>query len=574
MPLYEHLNTSDNRWIRDLLVLTALLGCLLFIGLGSAPLIDPDEGRYAEIPREMLEKGDFVTPTLNYVKYFEKPPLLYWLNAASMTVFGHNEFAARVPSALSGLVTILLVYAIGRRLYDRRTGLLAALILGSSTGFLLLSRIILTDMLLTCCLSTALFAFLLAVQTTGIYRRRWFYLFFAACGLSVLAKGLIGIVLPGGILFWYLLLSRQWRILREIPWIGGLVVLLAVCAPWFILVSRQNPEFAQFFFIHEHFQRFTSKVHGRYQPAWYFVPIILVSLFPWSLSIPATLLRNIASWHGKGNTTTHFLVIWPVIIFTFFSLSSSKLAPYMLPIYPPLAILIAHRYSDILKTGPQRLTPLTGLIAALIVPLGVSFAAYDLLASARQLFATFVPSEAVLALQNGNSLLPQHFLAYVGAALAIEGCLLIVLTMQKKPVRLPAVVTIAIVGITLYVAVHTAYTVAIAPQLSSKQFAAIIRSRLQPGDRIAALGYDQGINYYTGKRVIVVLDKGELAFGSQQGPHSDWFITPEQFFSLWHSKQRVFATMDKIVLHLYPSLFMQHQILAARGNKVLLLNTP
>jgi len=244
--LSSHRTTSDSHLIRDLLLISVLFGFLFFYGLGHAPLIDPDEGRYAEIPREMLERGDLITPTLNYVNYFEKPPLLYWLNAGSMKLLGQNEFAARFPSALAGLLTVLVTYVAGRRLMDRRSGLIGAFMLGSSTGFLFQSRIILTDMLLTLCLSTALFCFLLATQSQEKRRPFFYRLFFIFCALAVLTKGLIGIVLPAGIIFFYLLLGRRWHILPEIPWGSGLCLFLLVAAPWFVLVSLKNPEFPHF----------------------------------------------------------------------------------------------------------------------------------------------------------------------------------------------------------------------------------------------------------------------------------------------------------------------------------------
>ena len=144
--------SASGGWLRDLLILAVILGIPFFQYLGGLPLIDPDEGRYAEIPREMLQSGDLVTPTLNYVKYFEKPPLLYWINSASLKIFGQNEFAARFPSALCGLLTVLATYIIARHLYGRRAALISALVLGTSAGFVLQSRMILTDMLLTFCL--------------------------------------------------------------------------------------------------------------------------------------------------------------------------------------------------------------------------------------------------------------------------------------------------------------------------------------------------------------------------------------------------------------------------------------
>src|SRR6185369_2306622 len=237
------------------------------------------------------ERGDLITPTLNHVKYFEKPPLLYWINAASLKLFGQTELAARLPSALCGLLTVLATYIIARRLFERRTALISALILGTSAGFVLQSRIILTDMLLTFCLTAALGAFVVAAQREGRRSRAlpW-YLFYLFCALATLAKGLIGIVFPAGIIFFYLLLSRRWRLLTEMRLGTGLLLFLAVAAPWFVVVSLRNPEFAYFFFIHEHFERFTSTVHGRYQPFWFFVPVLLGTMLPWAFFIPGALI--------------------------------------------------------------------------------------------------------------------------------------------------------------------------------------------------------------------------------------------------------------------------------------------
>src|SRR5512136_1785696 len=130
---------------KDISLLSLIFGIAFFQFLGRMPLYEPDEGRYAEIPREMLERGDFLTPFLNYVKYFEKPPLHYWLNALSFTIFGRNEFAARFPGALMGLLTIILTYYVGRKLFSRPAGVIAALILGTSTGFLILARLDIID---------------------------------------------------------------------------------------------------------------------------------------------------------------------------------------------------------------------------------------------------------------------------------------------------------------------------------------------------------------------------------------------------------------------------------------------
>src|SRR5208337_3006919 len=195
----DFLTKKENSEKKDLSILLLVFGVAFFQFLGRIPLVDPDEGRYAEIPREMLERGDFITPMLNYVKFFDKPPLHYWLSALSFTVFGQNEFAARFTGAAMGLLTVLLTYHVGRRLFGRREGLLAALILGTSTGFLVQARINFTDMTLTCTLSAALAFFILAAREGEARKGLYYHLLYLFTALAVLAKGLIGIVFPGAV---------------------------------------------------------------------------------------------------------------------------------------------------------------------------------------------------------------------------------------------------------------------------------------------------------------------------------------------------------------------------------------
>ncbi len=336
---------------RDLSILTLTFGIICFQMLGHFPLLEPDEGRYSEIPREMLERCDFITPTLNYVKYFEKPPLLYWLNSISFAIFGQNEFAARLPCALSGLLTILFTYWLGRELLGRRTGVIAAVIVGSSAGFIAQARINLTDMPLTFCMTLCLGAFILAVEDKGERKRLYYYLFYIGAALAVLAKGLIGILFPGTIIFLFLLLRKRWCLLREMRLLSGIPLFFLVAAPWFILVSLKNPEFAQFFFIHEHFERFLTKVHGRYQPLWYFIPVLFGIMLPWSCFIPSALRDAWRNRKMPQGEIFAWLAIWAIFIFIFFSKSNSKLPPYILPVLPPLALLVASYFDVAAEKG-------------------------------------------------------------------------------------------------------------------------------------------------------------------------------------------------------------------------------
>lgn len=363
---------------RDLLILAVTFGVLCFQFLGHFPLMDPDEGRYSEIPREMLERCDFITPTLNYVKYFEKPPLLYWLNSLSFALFGQNEFAARFPCALAGLLTILFTYWLGRELLGRRVGVIAAVIVGTSAGFIALGRINLTDMPLTFCMTLCLGSFILAVRDKGERKTLYYYLFYIGAALAVLAKGLIGILFPGSIVFLFLLLRKRWSLLREMHLFTGILLFFLVAAPWFILVSIQNPEFAQFFFIHEHFERFLTKVHGRYQPGWYFIPILLGVMLPWSLFIPGALKKVWTERKSKSGEILSWLAIWSLFIFVFFSKSNSKLIPYILPVVPPLAILVAVCFDNAEEKGRVFGARFLTFAAALTVIISIiaSFAVY------------------------------------------------------------------------------------------------------------------------------------------------------------------------------------------------------
>lgn len=548
--LYEHLNQPEGRWLRDSILLLILFGFLFLNGLGSAPLIDPDEGRYAEIPREMLQKSDFITPTLNYVKYFEKPPLLYWANAGSMAIFGQNEYAARLPSTLSGLLSVLLTYLAGRRLFNRQTALTGALILGSCAAFLLQSRIILTDMLLTLCLAGAMFSFLLAARSSEHHRANLFRLFFICCGLAVLTKGLIGIVLPGGIIFWYLLLGRRWRLLKEIPWISGLVLFAIVTVPWFVLVSLANPEFPHFFFIREHFQRFTSTIHQRSQPFWFFLPILLLTMLPWSFFIPGSLTK---AWHERqgNNGTTLFLLLWPLVIILFFSLSSSKLIPYILPTFPPLALLIAHRIMDIRHARNPDYTVARITLAFILLLVGAALAVLPLITglppllhasgqTGRELAAMLSGPDPALTLR--QTLLP-------GGLLVVFGLLLLWVGRTRSSLLMTGL--LCCFGIMLDLLLPWGFARYGAERLSSRSLAKVALQHSGPETVLAQSGPRQGMSFYTGKRLLTVGDADELTFGSTQGNQSDWFLSQEQFMTLWHSNRQVMIVIPRHELNRY-----------------------
>src|SRR5438477_2969677 len=259
------------------IAISVVFAAAWFATLDVRKLQHPDEGRYAEIAREMVATGDWVTPRLNGLKYFEKPPLQYWLTAAAFRAFDIDDWAARLPPALGTLIALLAIGYAGKRIASPAVGAYAALAFGGMLWPIGIAHIVTLDALLTACLGIALAAFLIA-QCAAEHRRderRWMLIAWAALAGAALVKGPIALAIPGGALVFYSLATRDFAVWRRLHLIAGLCIFLAIAAPWFIAVSIANPEFARFFFIHEHLDRYLTTQHQRTGPIWYFIPLLL-----------------------------------------------------------------------------------------------------------------------------------------------------------------------------------------------------------------------------------------------------------------------------------------------------------
>ena len=335
------------------LLLLLLFSLLIWFGpLDYRKLVKPDEGRYAEIAREMAVTGDWVTPRLNGIKYFEKPPLQYWATGAAFKVFGFADWAARLWTALTGFLTLLVVCWAGRRFFGPAAGLYGSMVAGSSFYFIGLGHVSTLDMGLTFFTTLTLVGFCAAQQdgVTEPARKRAMLVTWAAMALAVLSKGLIGIVLPGATLALTILLTRDWQLLRSLYLLPGLAIFLAITAPWFIAVSLKNPEFPWFFFIHEHVLRYATNEARREGPFYYFVPILLVGFLPWVIVMLDTIwgtLRSPTMLVRETHRPALVLILWSLFVFAFFSFSGSKLPAYILPIFPALSLLMGKRLAAI-----------------------------------------------------------------------------------------------------------------------------------------------------------------------------------------------------------------------------------
>ncbi|WP_176079289.1 glycosyltransferase family 39 protein [Paraburkholderia tropica] len=326
-----------------ILLLIVALAVIWFLPLGWRHLLPSDEGRYAEMAREMLATGDWITPRYNGYKYFEKPPLQTWMNALTFAWFGIGEWQARLYTALTGFAGVLLVGFTGARVFNAATGFFAAVVLACAPYWNLMGHFNTLDMALSFWMELTLCALLLA-QRPNLPRntaRLWMWVCWGAMALAVLSKGLVGLILPGAVLVLYTLISRDWALWKRLYLVSGLIVFFAVVSPWFVLVQERNPEFFNFFFIVQQFQRYLTPAQNRPGPFYYFVPVMLVGFLPW-LSVSVQSVRHALRTPRQPNgfAPVTLMLVWSAFIFLFFSASHSKLISYTLPIAPPLALVI------------------------------------------------------------------------------------------------------------------------------------------------------------------------------------------------------------------------------------------
>ena len=378
------------------IVALALLGALAVVWFGTLhqrKLVRPDEGRYAEIAREMVVSGDWTTPRLNGFKYFEKPPLQYWVTAAAFELFGVQEWTARLWAGLTGFLGVLLVFYLGNRTLGPPVGALAAMVLAGSLLWVAIGHINTLDMGVSLFMTLAVAGLAVAQLDDATRRERalWMHVAWAAAALAVLSKGLIGVVLPAGAFVLYILLQRAWKRLAQPHFWSGLALFLAIAAPWFVAVSAANDEFFHFFFIQEHIERFVTRMHGRYHPLWYFLPILAMGFSPWIVSLAPSLATAWRAAPASGFRPARFLLVWAVMVFAFFSVSSSKLPSYILPIFPALAILVALHFTRAgraLIAAQAAAYAVLGLAIALLAPQVLRAATDDLPAA---LLLRYVP---------------------------------------------------------------------------------------------------------------------------------------------------------------------------------------
>ncbi len=481
----------------------ALLFVLLWgMGLATRSITRPDEGRYAEIAREMSVSGDWVTPRLNGIPYFEKPPLQYWATAQSIEMLGPTALAARLWTALMGLLGVWVVWRTGDRLFGHGSGKWAALVLISSLYYAALGHINSLDMGVSVWMTVSVCAFLRA----QVEDRRWMMLAWAAAAAAVLSKGLMALVLPGGALILYSLWTRDLSPWRRLDPVRGVLLFLALAAPWFFLSATIHPEFLRFFFIHEHFERFTSTIHQREEPFWYFLPILLAGWLPWTGLLYASVIRPLRGFRSRSFSPQRFLALYALLVVVFFSISGSKLPSYILPAYPAIALLMG-------RTLAQRpRLPASAMGLALLWSAALTFAAAALRfpeLAAQWGIQPDIDADMVVSYQ--------HFAGWMLAASAslMAGVLL---ALRWRTLALKAFTALALASL-VAVQLLMQGSEALADVTSSRRIAADLATDFRAASHVYSIGtYDQTLDYYIQRTVVLVAFQDELAFGLSLEP--------------------------------------------------------
>jgi len=573
----------------------ALLGITAAIYVGSAgipALLDDADSFYAGVARAMNVRHDWITPYANPLRYRKKPPLFFWLIALSYKIFGAaNAFTARLPTALVVVALVYVTSRIGNLLFGVRAGLAGGLALATSTGMFLFTRIILPDALFTLLLSLILYSFLRWERAEGHSdQRKWMLWLYGFAGLAVLAKGLIGLVFPAGILFFTLVFTRRWRDVWRLVSVPGILLMLVIAAPWHILIGVRNPGFFWFYFINEHLLRFLGK---RYPMDYGTVPLVpfwalhMVWLFPWSfylvtLFVPSQFKRATAET-GRGLVLP---LAWALTILLFFSFSS-RLEYYTMPALPALALLSGAqcvRFWERMKRWPGMAL---GVMGALI---GIALMTIAVVVSSKtpDTWLKLKDNPDLYAYYLGHlfDLTPESLLA-LRAPLVLAGAAFgLFLPLHHLAKKVEAKAAALALGMVVFFAAADLAFLMFAPRMTSKPIAEVINRRAtvegaDDKDPIVVIDghYEEGcsVAFYADRTVMMHNGRwANLEYGSYYPDAPPLFLDDEGLRRLWaRTDKRVYLLTFLSKQEQLPSILPQGRYeLATYGDKILLSNRP
>ena len=531
-----------NRRQREMVYLSTLvILCLIlfFLFLGNRPLWDVDEGMHAATSKDMILSGDWITPQFNGENFYDKPVLFNWLVAISFLVFGFTEFAARLPAAVLGTVCVLVTYLLGRRLFSPTVGFLGGVILATSVEFIILSRVVVHDIALTLFITLALSFFYIGWSDPTRRKSVWF-LFYASIGLAVLAKGPIGVLLPGLIIFLFLVIRRRLNIIWDMQLGWGILIFLAVAAPWYVLIMLKNEDYAGYFFIQQNLGYFFSGESRHPRPFYYYFPILLGGFFPWSLFLPTALFRALRRGFGDTEDGTLFLMLWFGAVFLFFSTASSKLSTYILPLFPAVSLLVASLWHDLLHTPMQE-----GSRKGILYPLAFLCMA----ALAAMVYLLIHPLDK-LTLNYG---IPPAPITTLGLTMVVfTGLILFFFIVRRYKSAFAAMTGLVVIGLLMFILLIVPY---INPYRSTKGLAAKLDTLLPQGEKMTFVHRLQdSALFYTDRKATILRGPKEI---------TDYLASDE----------RVFCVISKRYFDVLESSLPTAHVWDQEGDKLLISNT-
>ena len=511
----------------SILILVVVYALLWFGTLNYRHLIPSDEGRYAEIAREMLVTGDWVTPRYNGYKYFEKPPLQIWATATAFNIFGVGDWQARLWTALTGFLTIVFIGFTGARIYSSRAGWLAAVALASSPMWVIGGHINSLDMGLSAFLVAALCSLLLAQTSSNkTYSRNWMWACWAFMALATLSKGVIGVAIPGMVFAVYSITAWDWKIWKRLRIISGSILFLAITAPWFVLIAQRNPEFLEFFFIHEHLQRFTQTAHSRTGPIYFFLPLLLLGFLPWIAQVPGAIAQT---WRERNRefSSGWLLTCWFVVILGFFSISQSKLPGYIIPLFPALALIVGSQLDRNLGSSNSLSLPWQLQTGFFVILGGIGF--FFLGEVSKQSRPDEIESYA------------QYTYWIIAALIALISCSLLAL-MQSKRNGLSSITSFA-GGLFLCALIAGTGHETLGRAVSGIDLVEQVKADIpQKTNFYSVRILDHTVPFYLGRTMTMVEFPDELEFGVKQEPEL-WLPTLDAFIERWKEDQTAYALM-------------------------------
>lgn len=519
-------------WVQSIL---ALLCCVMIFSfmLGVRPLNSPDETRYSSVSLEMVQTHDYITPRVNGIKFLDKPVLFYWVQAASIHLFGLNNWSFRLVPALFACIGCLALFLFAASICDRKTAWLAGMMLASSPIYFFAAHYVNMDMAIAVFITLCLSCFYQAENSDTLsHRKLYLYGFYIFAALGFLTKGLIGFVLPGLVILVWMIWQRQWSILKWIFSPLGIFLFLIISLPWFVAVQRANPDFLHYFFIFEQFDRFSQAGFNNMMPWWFYLAVIGVTLLPWSILIIPNVIYFIRN-SDRYSKIEKFLTSWVIVVLVFFSIPHSKIITYILPLVPPLILLLAR--GTMLMVDDKKYSAYYSsfnMIGFFLLTIAAMVSLYWY-----PEYQTFIVAKLYL---------------YIFIGLFAVGTLIHYAYYRTKN-WFAQLITTGMITLLFFAVAMFAFQW---PSNSIIPIGETLQNLLKPGDKIASYEtYPYELAFYVNRPIIVVTNwnnqilqkdnwKGHFWYGATPTQKQNLLLTEQQFWQLWMSSQSVYVVMN------------------------------